>query len=94
MQAGGTGRRHASSAVTGQMKGYEPYLARPRGPSISRRFRGQFVADIIISIVVSLFTEPKPAAELVRLWPRGDPEGAPRRPTEGSPWYAMRSHSA
>ena len=47
-----------------------------------------FVADIIVSIVVSLFTEPKPAAELVRLVYSETPKEHLVDPLEKDlPWY-------
>ena len=47
-----------------------------------------FVTDIIVSIVVSLFTEPKPAAELVRLVYSETPKEHLVDPQEKDlPWY-------
>ena len=42
-----------------------------------------FVVDIVLSIVVSLVTEPKPADELQRARLLGDAQGGPRRPERG-----------
>ena len=44
-----------------------------------------FVVDIVLSVVVSLVTKPKPAAELARSGLLRDPEGGPRRPGRARP---------
>ena len=42
-----------------------------------------FVVDIVLSIVVSLATRPKPASELRRAGLLGDTQGAAHRPRRG-----------
>ena len=48
-----------------------------------------FVVDIVLSVVVSLVTQPKPASELQGPRLLRDAEGGPRRPRGGDayPWY-------
>ncbi len=44
-----------------------------------------FVVDIVLSVVVSLVTKPKPASELKGLVLLRDAQGGPRRPGRGRP---------